>query len=188
MTEASGDRTARRPDSVWLEQTLRIPLGAYPQVRRLLGELATTYGVEVGVSPDVRINGQPVSYNERKVIWVDDIGGTRHRPMIPFSQLMDRANVSDGMAAMTLASAIRHEAGRALEAGERSDLLPYVHSEPAPSEWFQYDVQGLYADRALELAYGGEVLERIPGISPLGVKLFREFCVDLVQPAQPPVQ
>ena len=178
----SGESPSGRRDVVWLEQTLQIPLEQYPQLRLLLGNLATTHGVRVSLPPDVRINGQPVMYNERKVVWVEDIGGAGHRPMIPLEYLMERGNVSDGTAAMSLASAIRHEAGRALEAGESSDLLAFVHVEPAPSEWFQHDVQGLYADRALELAYSGVVLEGVPGVGRQGIEVFREFCADLVWP------
>lgn len=182
MADVRGESSTGSSGAAWLEHKLQIPTEQYAAVRLLLGNLAATYDVEVSTPPVAHLGEQPVAYNERKVIWVEDIGGAGHRPMIPLSHLMERANVSDGPAAMSLASAIRHEAGRALESGEPSDLLDFVHPEPAPSEWFQYDVQGIYADRALELAYGGVVLERLPGVSPVGIAVFREFCADLIQP------
>jgi hypothetical protein len=187
MAAVAGESSSGESGAVWLEHRVQIPLEQYAAVRLLLGNLAATHDVEVSMPPEVHVGEQPVAYNERKVIWVEDIGGAGHRPMIPLSHLMERANVSDGMAAMSLASVIRHEAGRALESGEQSDLLDFIHPEPAPSEWFQYDVQGIYADRALELAYGGVVLERLPGVSPVSIAVFREFCADLVQ-SVPPVE
>lgn len=152
----------------------------------VLGDLAAMHGVTVSDPPETRIDDQSVAYNQHKVVWVDDLGGSGHRPMIPLDYLLERENVTDESAAESLVHAIKHEANRALEAGEHIPLLDFVHAEPAPSEWFQYDVQGIYADRALELAYGGVVLERLPGIGPprIIVATFRNFCADLVMPSE----
>ena len=168
---------------------MRIPAERYAELRPILGWLAAAFGVEIDqqVSSGTT-EAQAVTYNERKVVWVDDPKEDGRRPVIPFERLVeqDYPYAQQRLVASRLVGAVTRAARSALQQGERSYLLDFVHIGPTPNDRGEHDVQGLYADRALELAYGGVVLESVPGVGWVSVALLRGFCADLVQPNEQP--
>jgi hypothetical protein len=176
------------PDVVWSEWRLRIPAERYQEARQLLGHLVTAYGAELQpLAATQAMEEQPVTYNERKVVWVDEASGTGLRPVVPFERILeqDYPYGQQRLVASRLVEAISRAARAALQQDEPSYLLDFVYAEPSPDDQGHYDIRGLYADKVQELAHGGVVLGAVHGVGWVSVALLRGFCADLVEPARP---
>jgi hypothetical protein len=172
----------------WVERHLRIPAEAYPQLRPLLGWLAMVHDVDIRTPNGVPTDETVAVYNEQKVVWVDDPDpdGLGIRPMIPFGRILDQTAPDKGQAAARLVGTIKSAVSRLLYQGGAVDkrLLGFVHVQPTPNAEFPYDVQGLYADRAVEFAqYRHQVVAGIAHeVGADGFSVLQEYCRDLVLP------
>ena len=95
-----------------------------------------TYGVEIdSLTPNETIEEAIVTYNERKVVWVDDPKAEGRRPVIPFARLLEQQDPKRRNLAGRFAGVVRSKVTWALENGKKSDLITFVPVQPKRGSW-----------------------------------------------------